>query len=85
MLTKHNLPEDIEAAFIELNFCKCKWLLCATSRALSQNHNYFFDNIDKGLDVYSSYERITQGGDFNVQLAEKSFDTFLYISTNLLP
>ena len=26
MLTKHNLLEDIEAAFIELNFCKCKWL-----------------------------------------------------------
>ena len=26
-LTKHNYPEDIEAAFIELNFRKCKWLL----------------------------------------------------------
>ena len=25
MLTKHNLPEDIEAAFIELDFRKCKW------------------------------------------------------------
>ena len=32
MLTKHNLPEDTEAAFIELNFRKCMWLLCATSR-----------------------------------------------------
>ena len=27
MLTKHNLSEDIEVAFIELNFRKCKWLL----------------------------------------------------------
>ena len=27
MLTKHNLPEDIEAAFIELNFRKYQWLL----------------------------------------------------------
>ena len=26
-LTKHNYPEDIKAASIELNFCKCKWLL----------------------------------------------------------
>ena len=56
MLTKHNLPEDIQAAFIEFNFRKCKWLLCPTYRAPSQNHNYFFDNIDEGLDVYSTYE-----------------------------
>ena len=78
MLTKHNLPEDIEAAFIELNFRKCKWLLCATYRAPSQNHNYFFDNIDKGLDVYSTYERVALAGDFNAKVSEKSFDTFLY-------
>ena len=78
MLTKHNLPEDIEAAFIELNFRKCKWLLCATYRAPSQNHNYFFDNIDKGLDVYSTYERVALAGDFNAQVGEKSFDAFLY-------
>ena len=78
MLTKHNLPEDIEAAFIELNFCKCKWLLCATYRAPSQNHNYFFDNIDKCLDVYSTYERVALAGDFNAKVGEKSFDTFLY-------
>ena len=72
MLTKHNLPEDIEAAFIELNFRKCKWLLCATYRAPSQNHNYFFDNIDKCLDMYSTYERVILASDL------KSFDTFLY-------
>ena len=72
MLTKHNLPEDIEAAFIEL------LLLCATYRAPSQNHNYFFDNIDKGLDVYSTYERVAVAGDFNAQVGENTFDTFLY-------
>ena len=78
MLTKHNLPEDIEAAFIELNFCKCKWLLCTTYRAPSQNHNYFFNNIDKCLDVYSTYERVALAGDFHAQVSEKWFDTFLY-------
>ena len=77
MLSKHNLPEDIEAAFIELNFRKCKWLLCATYRAPSQNHNYFFDNIDKGLGVYSTDERVALAGDFNAQV-EKSLVTFLY-------
>ena len=77
-LTKHNLPEDIEAAFIELNFHKSKWLLCTTYPAPIQNHNYFFDNIDKGLDVYSTYERVALAGDFNSQVGEKSFHTFLY-------
>ena len=72
MLTKHNFPENIEAAFIELNFRKCKWLLCATYRAPSQNHNYFFDNTDKCLDMYSTYERVILASDL------KSFDTFLY-------
>ena len=65
MLTKHHLPENIEAAFIELNFRKCKWLLSATYHAPFQNHNYFFDIIDKGLDVYSTYKRVALAGDFN--------------------
>ena len=78
MLTKHNLPEDIEAAFIVLNLHKYKWLLCATYRARSQNHKYFFYNIDKGLDKYSTYERVALAGDFKAQVGGKSFDTFLY-------
>ena len=82
MLTKHNLPEDIEAAFIELNFRKCKWLLCATYRAPSQNHNYFFDNIDKCLDVYSTYERVALTGDFNAQVGGKSFNFFFILTRN---
>ena len=75
-LTKHNLPEDIEAAFTELNFRQCKWLLCAKYRAPFQNHNYVFDNIV--LDVSFTNERIVLVGDFNAQVGEKSFNTFLY-------
>ena len=52
--------------------------MCATYRAHCQNHNYFFDNIDKCLDVYSTYERVALTGDFNAQVGEKSFDSFLY-------
>ena len=86
-LTKHNLPEDIEAAFTELSFRKCKWLLRATYRAPFQNHNYFFDNI--GLDVSFTNERVVLAGDFNAQVGEKLFNTFLYqhelISINWQP
>ena len=78
MLSKHNLPEDIEAVFIGLNFRKCKWVLCGTCGTSSQNHNYFSDNVDKCLDVYSTYERVKLASDFNAQVDEKLFDTFLY-------
>ena len=52
--------------------------MCATYRSPSQNQNYFFDNIDKCLDVYSSYERVALGDDFNAHVGGKLFDTFLY-------
>ena len=78
ILMKHNLPEDIEAPFTELNLQKCKWLLCAPYRPPSKNHNYFFDNIDKGLGVYSTDENVALAVDFNVQVGGKSFDTFLF-------
>ena len=76
MLTKHNLPEDTEAGFIELNFRKCRWLLCITYCAPSQNHNYFFDSTDKCLDVYSTYERVVLAGELNARVGEKWFDIF---------
>ena len=49
MLTKHDLLEDIEATFIELNFWKCKWLLYSISLLCSpfQNYNSFLDSIHK--------------------------------------
>ena len=51
-LTKHVLPTDIEALFIELNFRKCKWLLSEIYHPPSQSHQYFFDKLDNALDVY---------------------------------
>ena len=80
MLTKHNLPKDIEAAFIELNFRKFKWLLCATDRAPSQNHNYFFDNMDKCLDVYYTCEWVALADDFHAQVKWKIVSYF-FIAT----
>ena len=36
ILEKHIFPNDIESIFVELNFRKCKWLLCGT-QSLSQS------------------------------------------------
>ena len=41
IVTKHCLPKDIEALLIELNFRKCKWLLCGFYHPLSQKDQCF--------------------------------------------
>ena len=78
MVAKHCFPKDIEALFIELNFRKCKRLLCELYHPPSQKDQYFFDNIDEALDVYSTYEKVILGVDFNSQIGENCIDTFMY-------
>ena len=78
LLTKHVLPSDIECIFLELNFRKCKWLLVGTYHPPSQNDHYFFENLDKAIDVYSHYEKVLLAGDFNAEISEFCLDSFLY-------
>ena len=44
----------------------------------SQNDLYFFDNLDKALDIYSCYEKVLLIGDFNAEVNEPLVDSFLY-------
>ena len=60
LLTKHFFPNDIEDLFVELNFTKCKLLLLGTYHLPSQSDQYFFENVDKALDMYSYYDKILQ-------------------------
>ena len=78
ILTKHKFPDDIEAFFIEINFRMCKWLLCALYHPPSQSDQYFTDNLDKALKVYSTHEKVLITLDFNAQEGDKCLDTFLY-------
>ena len=78
MLTKHNFPDIMEGLFIELNFRKSKWLLGGMFHPPSQPDQYFFNILDKTLDVYSNYKNVLLVGDFNAQIGEKHLDTFLY-------
>ena len=78
MLTKHRFPDNIEALFIEINFRKWKQLLCGLYHPPSQSGPYLFDNLDKALDVYSTYQKVLITEDFNAQVGEKCLDTFLY-------
>ena len=65
ILEKHKLSQDTEGIFIELNFKKIKWLLFGTYHPPSQNDQYYFEEIDKAIDCYSSYDRNVLIGDFN--------------------
>ena len=58
LLTKHSFPNDTEGLLVEINFRKSKWLLFGTYHPPSQNDQYYFDCLDKALDVYSSYEKL---------------------------
>ena len=63
ILEKHIFPNDVESIFVELNFRKCKWLLCGTYHPPSQSDEYFFNNFDKALDTYSKYDKVLLVGD----------------------
>ena len=43
ILEKYSYANEIECLFIELNFKKCKWLLCRTYHPPSQNDKYYFN------------------------------------------
>ena len=51
LLKKYVLPSDIRCIFLELNFRTCKWLLVGTYHLPSQNDHFFFENLDKAIDV----------------------------------
>ena len=68
----HQMSNDIESIFIELNFRRNKWLLMGTYHPPSQCTNYFYSEVGKALDVYNNtYDNILLLGDFN----EKESDT----------
>ena len=52
LLTKHVFPDNIEGLFVELNFKKSKWLLMGAYHPPSQSDSYFFEHLDKALDIY---------------------------------
>ena len=78
LLDKHVFPYDVEGLFVELNFRKCKWLLFGTYHPPSQADIYYFDNLDKAFDTYSSYDKRFLIGDFNTETSDPYIDSFIY-------
>ena len=49
LLEKHIFPNDAERTFVELNFRKCKWLLCGTYHPPSQSDEYLLITLIRFL------------------------------------
>ena len=77
MLKKNVFPDDIEGLFIELNFRKTEWLLFGTYHPPTQSDSYYFNNLDKALDLYSHYNKKLLVGDFNTEVSD-AWSIFLY-------
>ena len=77
VLTKHVFPDDIEDLFIELNFRKTKWLLFGTYHPPTQSDSYYFNNLDKALNLYSHYDKKPLVGDFSPEVLD-ALSIFLY-------
>ena len=78
-LKRHNFSDDIEGIFLEINLRKTKWLLFGTYHPPSQNDEYFFNQLEKALDIYNDlYSNFLLTGDFNSETSEPCLNTFLY-------
>ena len=77
-LSSYNFPDDIEAIVIEINLRKQKWLVISAYRPPSQCPKYFFGEIEKGMDIFSSkYENFIIIGDFNCEVSESVISDFM--------
>ena len=78
VLNNHQLPNDIEGIFIELNMKNNKWLLFGTYHPPSQCSRYYFSQVGKSLDAYlATYDKYIIVGDFNREETETGITDFI--------
>ena len=44
----------------------------------SQSDSYYFNNLDKGLELFSHYDKKPLAGDFDTEVSDNVLNTFLY-------
>ena len=79
ILLKHNIPENVEAIFVEINLRKNKILLVGTYHSTNAEYGttdeVYFKQMALALDVYSKYDKFLLAGDFNVN----AFDANIFL------
>ena len=78
-LTEYTFPSDVEALLIEVNLRKIKILLIGAHHPPTQTDQYYFDCINRVLDLYAdTCEKVFLAGDFNAQVTEACISDFLF-------
>ena len=84
LLSNSNKTETI---FVEINFRKKKWLICASYNPHKGNISNHLHHLSKGLDNYiGNYDNILLLGDFNSEFSEPCLNDFcdIYNPKNLV-
>ena len=84
LLSNSNKTESI---FVEINFRKKKWLICASYNPHKSNISNHLHHLSKGLDNYiGNYDNILLLGDFNSEFSEPCLNDFcdIYNLKNLV-
>ena len=91
ILSKHNIPTNLEAIFVEINLRKNKLLLVGVYHSKNEKYgvtdDVFFKHIGLTLDFYSKrYDKFLLAGDFNTEEDNEILDDFLedYHAKNLV-
>ena len=78
-LSRHTFPADIEGIFLEINLLKTKWLLYGSYHPPSQVDTYYFDYLERALDIYNNfYTNFLLTGDFNSEETETCMHNLLH-------
>ena len=84
LLSNSNKTESI---FVEINFRKKKWLICASYNPHKSNISNHLQQLSKGLDNYiGNYDNFLLLGDFNSEFSEPCLNDFcdIYNLKNLV-
>ena len=76
-----------ESIFVEINFRKKKWLICASYNPHKRNISNHLHHLSKGLDNYiGNYDNILLLGEFNSEFSEPCLNDFcdIYNLKNLV-
>ena len=77
-MKEYQLPDDIECGFVEINIKKKKWLLANIYRPPSQGERYFFQELGKSLNHFSTqFESFILMGDFNTEEKDQNISNFM--------
>ena len=78
LMSNHTFPNDIESLLIAINLNKSTFLLLGGYRPPRQSDTYFFEAINRGLDMYrDTFEKLLLTGDFNTNVTEPCLGEFL--------